>query len=56
MAALPIASASNVHEDMLASYDMALDRLRAMGAEIIPFENPVSYGDMADDNGMITRG
>ena len=41
-------------EDMLASYDMALDRLRVMGAEIIPFENPVPYGDMADDNGMIT--
>ena len=41
-------------EDMLASYDVALDRLRAMGAEITPFENPVSYGDMADDNGMIT--
>ena len=41
-------------EDILASYDMALGRLRAMGAEIIPFENPVSYGDMADDNGMIT--
>jgi aspartyl-tRNA(Asn)/glutamyl-tRNA(Gln) amidotransferase subunit A len=41
-------------EDVLASYDMALGRLRAMGAEIIPFENPVSYGDMADDNGMIT--
>jgi aspartyl-tRNA(Asn)/glutamyl-tRNA(Gln) amidotransferase subunit A len=31
-----------------------LDHLRAMGAEITPFENPVSYGDMADDNGMIT--
>ena len=41
-------------EDMLVSYDMALDRLRALGAEIIPFENPVSFGDMADDNGMIT--
>ena len=41
-------------EDILASYDMTLGRLRAMGAEIIPFENPVSYGDMADDNGMIT--
>ncbi|MDA0359315.1 MAG: amidase [Proteobacteria bacterium] len=41
-------------DEMLASYDMALDRLRAMGAEIIPFENPVSYGDLADDNGMIT--
>jgi aspartyl-tRNA(Asn)/glutamyl-tRNA(Gln) amidotransferase subunit A len=41
-------------EDMLASYDVALDRLRAMGAKITPFENPVSYGDMADDNGMIT--
>ena len=41
-------------DDILASYDMALGRLRAMGAEIIPFENPVSYGDMADDNGMIT--
>ena len=25
-----------------------------MGAEIITFENPVSYGNMADDNGMIT--
>ena len=41
-------------DDVLASYDMALDRLRLMGAEIITFENPVSYGDMADDNGMIT--
>ena len=28
--------------------------LRLMGAEIITFEDPVSYGDMADDNGMIT--
>ena len=41
-------------DDVLASYDMALDRLQVMGAEIIVFENPVSYGDMADDNGMIT--
>ena len=41
-------------QDILASYDIALDHLRAMGAEITPFENPVSYGDMADDNGMIT--
>ena len=41
-------------DDVLASYDMALDRFRLMGAEISEFENPVPYGDMADDNGMIT--
>ena len=33
---------------------MALDRLAALGARIDVFDNPVAYGDLADDNGLIT--
>ena len=40
--------------DVLAAYDMALDHLRALGAVIEIFDNPVSYGALADANGMIT--
>ncbi len=40
--------------EILDAYDMVLDRLRALGAVIEVFENPVSYGDLANDNGMIT--
>lgn len=40
--------------DILEAYDMALERLAALGARIDVFENPVAYGDLADDNGLIT--
>ena len=40
--------------DILEAYDMALDRLAALGARIDVFDNPVAYGDLADDNGLIT--
>ena len=40
--------------DILESYDVALDRLRSLGAKLVPFENPTSYDGLANDNGMIT--
>lgn len=54
LGSLNVAEREQCSNDMIASYDMALDRLRVMGAEIVSFENPVPYGQMADDNGMIT--
>ena len=40
--------------DILDAYDMALGRLRALGATIKPFGNPVPYNKLANDNGIIT--
>ena len=40
--------------DILESYDVALDRLRSLGAKLVPFESPTSYDGLANDNGMIT--
>ena len=40
--------------DILDAYDMALDRLAALGAIIETFHNPIPYGALADDNGLIT--
>lgn len=39
--------------DVLEAYDMAVDRLKAMGAVIEVFEAPFGYGDLASMNGMI---
>ena len=44
-----------VDGDILALYDAALERLRSLGAEIVPFEPPVSYEAMAEANGFILR-
>lgn len=56
---LKIGSLSNAERehcsyDVLASYDMALERLGSLGAAVVPFENPSSYSGLADDNGLIT--
>lgn len=40
--------------DILDAYDMSLDRLVALGASVEVFDNPVAYGELADDNGLIT--
>jgi len=40
--------------DILNAYDMALERLAALGAIIETFHNPIPYGELADDNGLIT--
>jgi len=40
--------------DILDAYDISLERLTALGARIEVFDNPVAYGDLADDNGLIT--
>ncbi|WP_205032310.1 amidase [Hwanghaeella grinnelliae] len=39
--------------DMLEAYDMAAERLKALGAEIKVFDAPFGYGDLAAMNGMI---
>ncbi len=39
--------------DMLEAYDMAVDRLKALGAVIEVFDAPFGYGDLAAMNGMI---
>ena len=41
-------------QDILNAYDMALERLASLGAIIETFHNPISYGELADDNGLIT--
>ena len=38
---------------VLEHYDEAVDRLRALGAEIVPFELPVNSDDMRDGTGLI---
>jgi len=42
-----------VEEAILALYDAALEQLRSLGAEIVPYEPPVSYEAMAAANGLI---
>ena len=42
-----------VDADTLALYDAALDRLRALGADVVTFEPPVPYETMAEANGFI---
>ena len=42
-----------IDADILELYDAALDRLRSLGAEIVPFDPPVSYEIMAEVNGFI---
>jgi len=42
-----------VEEAILGLYDVALERLRSLGAEIIPYEPPVPYQTMAEANGLI---
>lgn len=39
--------------DVLDAYDRAVDSLRALGAEIDTFNAPFSYGDIANQNGLI---
>ncbi|WP_425405205.1 amidase [Hwanghaeella sp.] len=39
--------------DILEAYDMAVDRLKALGAIIEVFNAPFGYGDLAAMNGMI---
>lgn len=39
--------------DILDAYDMSLERLVALGASVEVFDNPVAYGDLADDNGLL---
>ena len=41
-------------QDTLNAYDMALERLASLGAVIETFHNPIPYGELADDNGLIT--
>ncbi len=42
-----------VGADILALYDAALDRLRSLGADVVPFDPPVSYEAMAEANGFV---
>ena len=41
-------------KDILDAYDLALERFAALGAKIETFHNPIPYGELADDNGLIT--
>ena len=45
---------SNCSDAVLAGYNNALNALEEMGAIISNFSSPYSYGDLADDNGIIT--
>ena len=45
---------SNCSDAVLAGYNNALNVLEEMGAIISTFCSPYSYGDLADDNGIIT--
>ena len=47
------AEREGVDADILAQYDAAIDCLRSLGAEIIPFEPPMAFEDMKDGAGVI---
>lgn len=53
LGALNDAERACVDADILALYDAALDRLRGLGAEIVPFEPPMSFDSMKDAVGTI---
>ncbi len=38
---------------VLALYDAALETFQAMGAELVPFEPPVSFRELGEDSGLI---
>ncbi|MBT6139088.1 MAG: amidase [Rhodospirillaceae bacterium] len=40
--------------DILEIYDAALDQLRGLGAEIVPFAPPMAFEDMQDQAGVIS--
>lgn len=42
-----------VEADLLQLYDAAVDRLRGLGAEIVPFTSPMSFDSMKDTVGVI---
>lgn len=44
---------SFVDADLLELYDSALDRLRSLGAEVVPFTPPMSFDSMKDTVGVI---
>ena len=47
------AERGGIEASVLEHYDEAVGRLRALGAEIVPFELPVKSDDMRDGTGMI---
>jgi len=53
LAALQKADREGVEDAILALYDAALDRLRELGAEIVPFTPPVPWQKMAEGTGLI---
>ncbi|HUS96189.1 MAG TPA: amidase, partial [Hyphomicrobiaceae bacterium] len=53
MGALSAVAREGVDAAVLADYDAALARLKALGAEIVTFDLPVSASDMARGVGMI---
>ena len=53
LGALQDADREGVEDAILALYDAALDRLRGLGAEIVPFTPPVPWQQMAEGTGLI---
>ena len=47
------AEREGVDAEILALYDSSLERLRDLGAEIVPFEAPMAYEDMKNGAGVI---
>jgi aspartyl-tRNA(Asn)/glutamyl-tRNA(Gln) amidotransferase subunit A len=53
LGALTDAEREGIDADVLENYDAALDRLRKLGATVIPFELPVPIEDMKRDVGVL---
>lgn len=53
LGALTDAEREAVDADILEIYDAALDRLKKLGATIVPFELPVPIEDMKNDTGVL---
>ncbi len=53
LGALSQSERNSIDAVVLEHYDAALDRLRALGAEIVPFELPAPSEDMRDGTGTI---